>query len=384
MQLLLVFVLPWLVYFSVNKDYMLLFYSIKVFIPLVICIVASAFWLVRSTSITRDTAVLLVYLVMMFGAGLVNGSLISDPAIYGRFLWLMAVPGLAMMLTRIYKDNKRFNYPAIMMSALLYILLMLLYAGFVLNYGLGEESYSYVNNADKGELIRVPVLGGLILIITAIIYATQKDRYLTAATIVVPATTIYVLAFTRSAFAGSLAALLIALLLRGQIRHYQMRGFITLLILFSMLTMSTVALVDDLYFLQATSWSVRLDSVAYVAQSALDDGWVKWLFGHGMYTDEVLRQSVPRSFYPSDVWFFGVFYEFGVIGVVAQFMLVLWYLRRVIEVTRHGASDWHFVVLLFVAVALSEMLFSYWYHNAIVVAFAIASTVAMNKVVRSR
>lgn len=384
MQLVLVFIIPWLTFFAVNKDYMVLFYSIKVLLPLIICLLTSFVWLARSTSISRDTAVLLAYLTLMFGVGLINGSLIKNPEIYGRFLWVMAIPGLAMMLAYVYRNNKRFSYLSIILIAFAYLLSIILYTEFVLNYGLGAESYSYVNNADKGELVRVPVMGGMVFIAVAIVYVVQKSRYFMALTLLALASTIYAVAYTRSAYAGALASLLVALLLHGQLKRYQVSGFITLLILFNLLTISTVFLVNSVEFLQATSWAVRLDSVAYITQSTLDDGWVRWLFGHGMYADDVLRGLVPLSFYPSDVWFFGVFYEFGVIGVVAQLMLVLWFLRRVVAVTKYGASDWHYVVLLFAAIVLSGVLFSYWYHNAIIVAFAIASIVAMNKVLRSR
>ena len=340
--------LPWAHYLYLQKDFPLIYYSLKALVP--VSLGAVGFMWLASHIVRRrkiDLPRYQVWPIAFFGGfltiGVLNGSFFENPMQYGRFIWPLAIGGIAYVFlrvelragTRLFARPSSITLAAIGAGFLLSALVYQSYLGQLASSG--AELWAYVNSRDKADLVRVPTVAvALIVVLAAAIFNTTRRYGITVLLLVIGGFVVY---YGMSRTLAITALLTFALLvgLGRQVSAGRLGLVVIVLAFYSFVKIASIGLAEDVEFLASTSWYARLRSVLYVVESFRHASFPEALFGFGMVSSSLVRPE-PEYFWPGDIWLIGMVYEFGLVGIAIYWVLLIQLLRWCLAVASSCGS----------------------------------------------
>ena len=374
----LIVVFPWISYFSLVKDFLLLYYLSKVVIPLLLALL-SLYFLAAKGILSKVEFRFLILLCGFLTIGLFNGSLQLDPSIYGRFLWILGLPALTIFFyRRIQFEELDWTYK-VLYSTIIFLLSIYFYFSYLSNNNLTDavNSSVFVSNLDKGDYVRLPTTNSLVLMCFALAAYMQK-KYLLSVTLLCCSFYIQYLGFSRM---GMITAVMYPFLFFITVKLFKLglKYFFYSLFAFQALFYSSRFFALAIERFAETSLAVRHMSSSYALDLLLNKP-MYLLLGAGMFSRDHQLNLYPEFFYPSDLGLLGFIFEFGLPMYVLFVAILLGVLRRSLQLISENRNIVILAILSFAAITIINSIFGYFIHNALALCLSVASISAIGLV----
>lgn len=393
-----ILIVPWFSYLYFQVDFVYSFFFLKAVLPLLLLSMVIGWLYIMEAKIERSFVVIYGYVAISILIGAINGSLFSATEQFGRFVWLLAIPGLAFVLKKVlgqqsfqvcFQTTKAMgrDYRSVFLVTAIAIFSIFIYKDFIYDSDKCNESWAMACNNDKGETVRLPTVAGMVIILFAYCLFVRGKKYFSLL-LVSAGVAIYVAAFARSGVVLSIIFFLYLVWDRKN-KLGDFRPFFKFSVFVNTISISTVFISPFIDSLEITSWYTRYRSISFAISSLNDAGAFGWCWGIGVVGRRENVENLPSFFWSSDIWFFGIVYEFGLVGLFAYWSMLTIILLNYLKLVRHVFSEYkptyigHAVMLLPV-MYIANYFFSFLVFNPINFAFAMATVAVIATEYRQR
>lgn len=371
---------PWLAFFYSQKDFLLFWIAVKAFIPAILFCLAVVLLIsakqLPTSIIFKTTPLVSIFIIL----GVLNNSIFQDPIGYVRILYIYMAISLGWLMTQqpisyLIKNN-RIQSGQLLLLSMIAVVLVYYFQLYIVTYHDIEQSQIKFSNLDKGDFVRVPVIGGLFFILLA---ATVIDRrrIIISIALLLAGLIIIALGKARQSHLLAIAIFSFSILFRKKLLKGQYKELVIFIVALNALIIATSFFASNYSFTADTSWYTRQLELTYIFDNTRSFEQVA--IGHGMIVN---RDTVeyPDYFWPSDVWIFGLFFEFGLVGLLTYEIFIITHIRQLFRFYKNNPpiTTYHRFIGMLQVTVLAIATIQPFYNNPVIFVIVLSSIYALS------